>query len=145
MHALAFLFGLLAYVVFGAFFGLMVLGVGFMPEGPSRTFGTYFILLAPLVPTGLLVGRIAPSRACWVAALLALLALAFFVWSAGAPLPLVLPDSEPNPLTWSFQFLYQGVCYLAACIPAVWLGSKWRAAVIRSNHSFNPDAPKRAG
>lgn len=145
MHVVAILVGLVAYAVFGTFFGLMVLGVGFMPEGPSRTFGTYAILLMPFFPTGLLIGRIAPSHGRWIAAVVATLALVYFVWSVGVPLPLVLLDSQPNYIVWLLQFTYQGLLYLVVCVLAAWLGSKWRTIEMRSNHLFNPDALKRAG
>jgi len=145
MHVVSFVAGALTYAVFGAFFGLMVLGVGFMPEGPSKTFGMYFILLAPFFPTGVIIGRVAPSHAQWIAGAVCASALACFLTGANGPMSFVLRDAQPNSLVSIVQSLYQGLLYLAVCIPATWLGSKWRAALKRSNHSFNPDALKRAG
>lgn len=138
MHALALLAGSLTYAVFGTFFGLMVLGVGFMPEGPSKTFGTYFILLAPLFPTGLIIGGVAPSHARWIAGVVTALALAYFVSGATGPMPFVLRDAQPSSLVWTVQFLYQGLLYLAVCIPAAWLGSKWRVALKARRLGCNP-------
>ena len=117
-NAIAFVAGVLTYWVFGTIFGLMSLGVGFMPE-PNRTRYSYIILLMPFVSAGLAVGYLARSHALVLAAALAVLALGISGMLAG--------------VDWfaAAQATYQGVLCLFLCVLSSWMGAKFRFARAR--------------
>jgi hypothetical protein len=131
MNAIALLVGLITYAVLGLACGLMVLGVGFMPE-PSRSVYGHIIVLAPLLISGLVVAFIATSKssAMALAALLALFAFAAFLALASGPIPYFFRE-QPEPWARYLQGSYQLSMYLATSLAGAWLGSFLAVAVGR--------------
>jgi hypothetical protein len=125
MNIVAFLVGLVTYVVVGTMCGLMVLGVGFMPE-PSRTIYGQLIIFGPFLPTGLVVGYIARTKAIAIAAAVALIAFAVFLMLAHRPIPYIL-QNEAAPWVVAAQATYQVALYVGVCVLGAWLGNKARS------------------
>ena len=125
-NATALLAGVITYALFAILFGMMSLGVGFMPD-PSRTIYGYVILLVPLVPAGFAVGYLARSHSLVLAAALALIALAVFLALAPGPMPFFLSE-QSGPWVVVAQTTYQAALYLLVSVLAAWAGAKLRAA-----------------
>ena len=120
MNILAFLAGLGAYVVFAVPFGLAVFGVGFAPE-PQKTIGSYVIVLAPLVPAGLVAGFLARSSPVPTAAAVAFIALLVFWALAPGPMPWLMPAEHTNLV--AAQGAYQARLYIGLGSAAGWAGA----------------------
>jgi len=123
MNSLAFLAGLITYIVVGTVCGLMALGVGFMAE-PGRSIYAQIIVFGPLFPTGLVVGLVARSRV-WALALavaVALVAFSFSLLLAHGPIVYFLRN-EASPWAVVVQGTYQLALYVAVCIFGAWAGS----------------------
>jgi len=124
MNTLAFLVGLVTYLAVGTVCGLMVLGVGFMPE-PSRSIYGQLIVFGPFLPAGLVVGYLARTKALALAAAVALIAFAVFLMLAHHPIPYFL-QNEAAPWVVAAQATYQTALYVGVCVLGAWLGSMAR-------------------
>ena len=101
------------------------LGVGFMSE-PERTVWGHVVVFAPLLICGYVVGLLSHSRSSFLAALLAVVALAIHTGLAGAPVPFILRDIEGPLWVIGAQFAYQALWYIALAVVGAWLGTKWK-------------------
>ena len=118
MNILAFLAGLVVYVIFAVPFGLAVLGVGFAPE-PQKTIGSYVILLAPLVPAGFIAAYLARARPLLVAVAVGVIAVSVFWVLAPGPMPWFMVEDQ-SAFAIAAKAAYQALLYVGVASAAGW-------------------------